>query len=239
MDDRLKELLSRGRELYEKRDFHNAEPVLEQVAAEATRFADVFDMLGVIAHARGDHATAEERFRKAVDINPGYTDALLNLAVTLNDRRKYDEARAIFEQLGNATSRRDNDIEPFARGKIANMHADLGQAYADLGRLPDAIEQLEKAVALCPTFADLRTKLGIFYRDAGRLSDARDSLRSAVRENPRYVRAHVLLGSTLLAMGDKDAARASWNEALAVDPGNARATSFLRMLDQALGHAAG
>ena len=232
MDERLKQLLAEGRELYEKRDFRAAEPVLEQVAAAGSRFADVFDMLGVIAHQRGDVIAAEERFRRAVTINPNYTEALLNLAITLNDRQKYDEAREVFERLSRKTPRGEQDIEPFARGKLANMHADLAQAYADTSMPDEAIEQLEKAVRLCPSFADLRTRLGVLYRDAGRLEDARRELFTAVQANPKYARAHVLLGSTLLALGDKEGARASWNEALVIEPDNPRASSFLAMLDE-------
>jgi Tfp pilus assembly protein PilF len=177
MDDTLKELLSKGRDLYEKRDFRAAEPILEQVAATGSRFADVYDMLGVIAHSRGDLASAEERFRKAVSINPNYTEAMLNLGITLNDRRRYDEAREIFERLSGKVPHKDSEIEPFARGKLANMHADLAQAYADMGMPDEAAEQLQKAVKLCPTFADLRTKLGIIYR-ARRRSSRRPSRRT-------------------------------------------------------------
>jgi tetratricopeptide (TPR) repeat protein len=232
MDERLKQLLAEGRELYEKRDFRAAEPILEQVATAGTKFADVFDMLGVIAHQRGDVIAAEERFRRAVAINPNYTEALLNLAITLNDRRKYDEAREVFERLSRKTPRGDLDIEPFARGKLANLHADLAEAYGDLGMPYEAIEQLEKSVKLCPGFADLRTRLGVLYRDLGRLEDAKAELTAAVHANPKYARAHVLLGSTLLALGDKEAARGSWNEALVIEPDNPRAASFLKMLDE-------
>ncbi len=232
MDDRQKELLARGRELYEARDHYNAEPVLSELERSGTTFADVYDMLGVIAHQRGDLAMAEARFRKAVELNPGYTDALLNLAVTLNELRKYDEARQIFERLGNKTSTNDAVIESFARGKIANMHAELAQAYSDLGHLNEAIEQMEKAVRLCPSFADLRVKLAMFYRDAGRHEYARHELQAAVDANPKFVRAHILLGATQLTLGDKAAARTSWEEALSIEPESVRASSYLKMLDE-------
>lgn len=231
MDDQ-KELLARGRELYEARDHSNAEPVLAQLGQAGTTSADVYDMLGVIAHQRGDLAMAEARFRKAVELNPGYTDALLNLAVTLNELRKYDEARQIFERLGKKTSTNDAVIETFARGKIANMHAELAQAYADLGHLNEAIEQMEKAVRLCPSFSDLRVKLAMFYRDAGRHEYARLELQAAVDASPRFVRAHILLGATQLALGDKSSARQSWEEALSIEPESVRAASYLKMLDE-------
>ena len=58
MDEHLKQLLSLGREHYQVRDFERAESVLRQVVAETDRFADVHDMLGVIAHSRGNFEAA-------------------------------------------------------------------------------------------------------------------------------------------------------------------------------------
>ncbi len=55
-----------------------------------------YDMLGVIAHSRGDFAHAEQHFEKAVGLNPNYTEAQLNLMVTYNDLGKYDSAREIY-----------------------------------------------------------------------------------------------------------------------------------------------
>ncbi len=70
MDERVKDLLNRGREHYRKREFDKAEPLLVTVAATCTSFADVHNMLGVIAHDRGAFLEAEqhfERFRQSVE----------------------------------------------------------------------------------------------------------------------------------------------------------------------------
>ncbi len=234
MDEPTKELLERGRELYRKGDYKGAEATLDQVVAQGTVFADVYDMLGVIAHSRGDLRAAETRFRQALAQNPSYTDALLNLAVTLNDQHKYDEARDIWKRLSQKTPTNDKIIESFARGKIANMHAELAQAYSDVGQIDEAIEQLEKAVRLGPSFADLRYRLGILYRDAGRLDEGRRTLEAAIAANPKHLRAHITLGSTCLSLGDKEAAREAWTEALALGPeerDRARIESYLAILD--------
>lgn len=234
MDESTKELLERGRELYRKGDYKNAELALDQVVAQGTVFADVYDMLGVIAHSRGDLRAAETRFRQALAQNPSYTDALLNLAVTLNDQRKYDEARDIWKRLSSKTPTNDKVIESFARGKIANMHAELAQAYSDVGQIDEAIEQLEKAVRLGPSFADLRYRLGILYRDATRLEEARRTFEAAISANPKHLRSYISLGSTCLALGDKQAAREAWNDALGLGPeerDKARIQSYLAILD--------
>lgn len=230
MDDRLKQLLILGREHYERREFDRAEHVLRQVLEKTDRYADVYNMLAVILHDKGDFVAAEQFFERAVELNPNYTEALLNLAVTYNDLGKYDAARQVYARI-RKEDRGGVVLDPFARGKIANMHADLAQAYADAGCPTEAIRELEKAVELCPTFADLHTKLGTLYRDTGNLALAREHYQAACDANPTYAAPRVLLGVTLLSLGLSDQAIAAWREALALDPENKNAKMYLRMVE--------
>jgi tetratricopeptide (TPR) repeat protein len=231
MDERLKQLLVLGREHYERREYDRAERVLRQVLDLTDRYADVYNMLAVICHDRGDFTGAEGYFERAVELNPNYTEALLNLAVTYNDLGKYEAARKIYARLRGAGRGQEGDLDPFVRGKLANMHAELAQAYADANCRGEAIEQLKKAVDLCPAFADLQTKLGTLYRDDGNLASARRCYEAARAANPRFVSARVLLGVTLFSMGEVDEAEAEWNEALAIEPENRSAKMYLRMVE--------
>jgi tetratricopeptide (TPR) repeat protein len=230
MDERLKQLLILGREHYAKREFDKAEPMLREVLEHTDRFADVHDMLGVIAHSRGNFIAAERHFERALAINPSYTEAALNLAVTYNDRGKYEAAREVYARIKGRPSGTMDGLDPFARGKLANMHADIGQAYADAGLPREAITEYEKAVSLCPHFADLRTKLGTLLRQVNELSHARDEYEKAVEARPSYVPARVLLGVTLLSMGQLDAAEEQWKKALEIDKESTSAKMYLRML---------
>ena len=231
MDERLKQLLVLGREHYDRREYERAEHVLRQVLELTDRYADVFNMLAVICHDRGDFSAAERFFERAVELNPNYTEALLNLAVTYNDLGKYEAARRVYARVRGNGEGESGGLDAFARGKIANMHADLAQAYADAGCRAEAIEQLRKAVDLCPTFADLQTKLGTLYRDDNNLALARRCYEAARDANPRYTPARVLLGVTLLSLGAIDEATAEWREALAIEPENRSAKMYLRMVE--------
>ncbi len=227
MDDHLKQLLLLGREHYQNREFDKAEYLLKQVVAQTDRFADVFDMLGVVAHSRGDFAQAERHFLKAVELNPNYTEAQLNLMVTYNDLGKYEAAREIYgriRQRGNSSGG-----DPFARGKIANMHADVSRAYRDAGMVPEAIGELERAVALCPHFADLRTDLALLYRDAGRTERAREQLELAKAGNPAYSQARVLLGVMMLTGGELEPAAREFEAVLSQDADNKSAQMYLKI----------
>ena len=122
-------------------------------------------------------------------------------------------------------------MDSFARGKIANMHADLAQAYADAGCRAEAIEQLKKAVDLCPTYADLQTKLGTLYRDDNNLVAARRCYEAARTQNPKFVPARVLLGVTLLSLGEIEDAASEWRDVLEIEPENRSARMYLRMVE--------
>jgi Flp pilus assembly protein TadD len=220
MDDSTKQQLLLGRERFGRGEYEQAELALREVIAKEDRFADVHDMLGIIAHARSNYVAAEHHFERALALNPHYTEAALNLAVTYNDRGKYEAAREVYQKLRAQPAHGSLDIEPFARGKIANMHAELGDAYLD-----------EKAVALCPDFADLRTRLGAILRDHGDLPKSQTHLEEAIRARPTYVPAHLHLGATLLALGNRAGAEAHWKRVLELEPDNSRARMYMRTLE--------
>lgn len=230
MDERLKQLLVLGREHYERREYDRADRVLRQVLEITDRYPDVLNMLAVISHDRGDFAAAEQFFERAVELNPNYTEALLNLAVTYNDLGKYEAARQLYAKIRGASGP-EGSLDPIARSRIANMHADLAQAYSDAGCKAEAIEQLKKGVELCPTYADLQTKLGSLYRDDGNLALAREHYEAARGANGRYVPARVLLGVTLLSLGEVEAAEAEWRAVLSIEPENRAAKMYLRMVE--------
>src|SRR5687767_1416498 len=108
MDDHLKQLLLLGREHYQNREYDKAEYLLRQVIDKTDQYADVHHMLGVITHSRGDFGEAERHFERAVELNPNYTEAQLNLMVTYNDLGKYEEARELYAKMrhrGEGTGR--------------------------------------------------------------------------------------------------------------------------------------
>ena len=229
MDDHLKQQLLLGREHFNQREYDKARQLLSQVVARADNFADVHHMLGVIAHAEGELVEAQVHFERAVEINPNYTEAQLNLIVTYNELGRYDAARQVYATVRAGDAGTGAMLDPFALGRIANMHANTSQAYEDAGMLVEAIAELEKAVALCPGFSDLRTRLGILYRDSGNRRRAGEQFRKAVEANSKYVHARIMLGVLLLSSGDREQACKEFEEVLAIDPANRSAKTYLRI----------
>ena len=231
MDERLKQLLTKGREHYEKKEFELAEPYLREVVEALPDFADVQNMLGVIYHHQGRYEQSQKAFEQALEINPRYTEAALNLAVTYNELGKYDESMEL--QAGafaSATCCGEEGVDPFALGKIANMHAQTAAAYEDLRLYEAAAREYREALELCSDFADLRTRLGHVLRETGDLEGATEQYRLAKKSKPSYVPARVYLGIALFAQGKRQEALAEWEGALSLDPDNRLAGTSLAMV---------
>ncbi len=233
MDERIKQWIAQGREHYDKREFDQAEQLFVKVLSYSNRFADVHNMMGVIHHDRGRLTAARESFERALALNPRYTEAALNLVVTYNDLKLYEEAQKIYRDMVDLTGGPQN-VEPFAQGKIANLHAEVAQAYLDVGLLSESVQELRKAINLCPHFADLRLKLANVYRQWGEPVAARLELEEAVKVKPGYIPARIALGVVLLILGHTEEAIEQWQEVIKLDPENKSAKMYLRMANNPL-----
>lgn len=231
MDERTKQLIALGREHYEKRELERAEHYLKQALERGVGYADIHNMLGVIRHDRGQLEEAQAAFEKALGVNPNYTEAALNLAITYNDLGRYDEAKRVYDAAISRGSESPGRLDPFVKGKIANLHAEVAQAYVDADLTSEAMHELRKAVLLCPSFSDLRLRLANLYKQQGDLHAARFELEEALEHRPSYVPARVALGVTLLALGEVASAIEQWKTVLVQEPENRSAAMYLRMAE--------
>lgn len=230
IDETLRQLLTLGKEHYLKRDFPSARSYLEQVTERSQSFADVYNMLGVIYHDAGQFSKAQSSFEKALSLNPRYTEAALNLAVLYNDLGKYAEAKATYNKALGEVGHEPGELDPFVAGKIANMHADVADAYRSAGQLSRAVEQYRAALELKSDYGDIRAKLAMALRENGQLQEAAAELRKALEDRPHYIPARVQLGVCLYSMGKIEEAVQEWNEVLNRDPGNASASMYIKLV---------
>jgi Tfp pilus assembly protein PilF len=201
-------------------------PLLEAVARD-TDYANVYHMLGVIASQRGASGRAIELFRRALAVNPRYSEAQLNLAITLAETGAFEQAA---EEIGRVRARESVEAGrpgAAARGALANAHADLARQYHALGMYTDAVEEYDKAIRLCPDFADLHLARAVSCRELGDTATAATAVTRALELNPQYVEAHVTRGCLYQRAGQAAAAIASWQRALALDPGHKLARVYL------------
>ncbi len=231
MSESYKHHLALGRELYQREDFRGSEAQLRMVLAVRDDLPDVHHMLGVIHHDRRDLDEARLCFERALLLNPDYTEAALNLSIVCNELGAYTAAREVVGSISER-ARHGQRIDPYARGKIANLHGDVARAYEELGMWSEAIEEYRRGLNLCPDYSDLRTRLAMCLRSDGDVDEARKELEIAVTINPQFVPARVALGVMYMTQGRHDEAALAWRECLKIDPTHRPARVYLRLLDE-------
>lgn len=232
MEAQTKRDLALGREHYEAGEYAEAEAPLRRVLEAHDGFADLHNMVGVIAYQRGEAESAAASFKRALEINPKYNEAALNYSVALNELGRYDEAREVytrFTQSREAQPAGTDELDDYVRGKIANLHAKVAEAYVSCGLYEPAIRELRAALDLCPTFADLRVRLAVALRDAGLRDEALTELLAVREARPNYPDGRTQLGLTYWALGQKTEARDEWEKVLLLDANNRAVKAYLSM----------
>ena len=192
-------------------------------------FADIFNKLGFIFQWRGEFHQAIEHFQKALALNPNYTEAALNLAVTYNEIGLYEEAVQSFAKAASSATVKPKALDAHTRGKLANEHARLGDQYQSLCLYDEALREYRKALSLRPNFVDILTKSAITLRDKGELDEAIQVFMQAKEIHPRYADAIIHLGITYYMKGFFNLAKSEWETLKDVSPQNHSALLYLHL----------
>lgn len=227
---KLEELYDQGMTAFDKRDYETAEQFFMKILSMNPNFADIQNKMGIIYNQTNRLDLAVKAFEKALATNPGYTEAALNLAITYSDLGRYEKSREVFEHAARFSRTEPQAMDPFVRGKLANEHLCVGNLYAELGLLDDAMDEYRKALRLSPNFVDVLTRYGIALRDKGRHDEAIKEFSKAKEINPQYIPARLHLGITYYSGGFYGLAEEEWRAALRIDPDNTALKTYLNFV---------
>jgi len=241
MPQKLSELYEQGIEAFKKKEYGVAELAFSELLSRKPGFADIQNKLGIIYNQTNRLELAVTSFVKALELNPRYTEASLNLAVTYGDLGHYEQAREVFEKAAHFTDKNTGTpadkskkmasaIDPFVKGKLADEHFRVGNLYYEMGLFDEAIEEYRKALRLAPTFADIITRLGITLRDQGKHNESIKEFKLAIENNPNFIPARLHLGITYYSQGFYGLAEEEWRRALTIDPNSAAIKTYLNFL---------
>ncbi len=230
MEEHLSELQAEANKLFEEGKYFEAEPLLKDIVKIRPEYADVHNKLGFIAHLRGDLKKAVEHFETALKINPFYTEAALNLAVTYNEMGEFDKAKNVITKAAQSVHPSQPELDKFAAGKLANEHLKLGNLYLDFAMVDEAIEEYKKGLKLAPNFPDLHTRLGMALRTKGNFEEAIVHFQKAKEVNPKYGPAWIQLGITYYMKGLVGLAVEEWQKALEINPDLKEAEAYLSFI---------
>lgn len=219
-----------GKKFFEEKKYDTALQYLEKVTGERNNYADVYNMLGLIYYNYSRFEDAIKSFKRALEINPSYTEASLNLSVVFNELGMFEKSSEIYAMAKETRKGTHSYLDPYVKGKLANMHAGLGTIYKDLGFYVQAVEEYKKALELRPDFVDLKTALGSVYRDMLDYNGAIRELEDAVKINPGYLPSRIQLGLTYYAMGQHEKAKTEWLKVLRQQPDDKMAQMYMNLL---------
>ena len=221
-------MLSSAREFFKENKYNLAEPILNQLILKNAKSPEVFHMLGTIYYDQGKFNKAIRAFRRALELEPTYTDASVGLSIILNDLGKYEEGRKVFDDARELLAKQAATDDPYINEKFSIKHDELGEMYSQHQRYKEALEQYYKALALSNRKPELTMKIVECFLRLEQPEKALKELRGLIKEYPGFLSARVRLGKVLYDGGDVEGAIEQWEAATQRDPNHGEAQRLLR-----------
>jgi tetratricopeptide (TPR) repeat protein len=212
--------------------------LLWEAAGLSPRDAEIQNHLGEALERLGALDAAADAYQQAIAARPGFRKATNNLVLVLAKAGRgpdaIQRARALVASapgdpdalftLGLALSEQDvtEAITTFQRVlSVAPRHAlaryNLALALRRVDRLPEAIAELDRAIAI-EARSQPYYQLGVIYLHQGDLTRAANALRDAIRLDDRYADAYSALGAVLTAQSDWAGAASALRQAIVLRP---------------------
>jgi tetratricopeptide (TPR) repeat protein len=227
------QMLGEAKERFAAQDYFGAIHLLQELIETRRAFADAHHLLGVSFQLVGQPDRALAALDQALSLNPRYVEALVHRALVLDALGRSVEATETLQRARDLGREVRQGIPAAHAAKLANLHAGLGEAYAETGAQEQAVEQYRRALELGPTFHDLRYRLARLLLESGRSREAREELERVVEARPKFYDAWATLGLAAYVSGDPEAARTVWTELRRERPDDPKVRAYLGMLDRA------
>lgn len=150
--------------------------------------------LGAVSFVLRDIEGAERAYLRAVELNPRFADALVNLGTVYHDRGRNTGGRQGRELLGKSVEYYRRALQELPNH--ADAWANMGLAYYDMGDLPGARRAYDRALFLNPRNERLMNNFGNYFIALAQQSqgverqrsliEARTYFQKALRLNPAY-----------------------------------------------------
>jgi Flp pilus assembly protein TadD len=157
-------------------------------------------------------------YRRALELDPSYVNAMTQLAVMALNHQNYDECKKLIEE--------SLKTEP----RNPALQKNMGAFYVRTGHPDLAIQRFEEALKLDPAYADAHHELAWIALQQDQPEAAARELEAVVRTTPWDAQARYELGDTLARLGRKQDARRELERAVWIMPNLAQARARLQTL---------
>jgi Flp pilus assembly protein TadD len=121
--------------------------------------------------------------------------------------------------FANEFSLWSDTLQVSPRSMIA--HNNLGNVFAQRGRVDEAMVQYQEALAINPAYAVTHYNLGVAFMQKGRVDEAIAQYQEALKIDPEDAESHCNLGVSFMQKGRVDEAITQYRKALEINPYNA------------------
>lgn len=219
-----------------------SEAELRRMAQRHTRNLEAYETFqrgqsALLVRQKAENETAREMFRRAIALDAAFARAYAGLALTYAADHRYqwtaDGAAALDRAFELArTAYQINPDVPETYWVLAFVHVERRQHE-------QALQHLETAVRLYPSFADGYALMGGVNTYVGRPADTVRLLRAAMRLNPQGGYLYFQnLGRAYFFLGDLEQARVNLEQALLRNPVNLETLVYMAALHVAAGDRA-
>ncbi len=180
--------------------------------------SNAWNNLGLIATRSGQIETAIGYFKSALNDNPKYTIALLNLGNAYRQQKRWDDARQTLEQLLKLSPE-----DPEANYSLAMV-------FAQTDSSEKAYDYLQRALKYRPGYPEALNNLGILYLRTRRRNEAVATFEECIRVAPLFNQAYLNLARIYVLEGDSSKARSLLSDLLKKSPSDALAQRALEQI---------
>jgi len=217
-----------------------AKVLCAQVLKRAPNLVYANHAWGLIAMHKNDYVTAEAALRKAVAADPKNSEYVANLATSVLNQDRIDDAIALYEEaiqlnsenkdarigLANALHEKNDPNasiayfedavkrNPDAPGPLSH----LGKALIDAKQYKEAVSVLFKSLQLQINFAPAHTNLGIAFQEMDMLKDALECHKTALLLDPTDIYAQNKIADTYIKQKEYDKANEHYRRVLELAP---------------------
>ena len=202
------DFLMQAQDAEQRGDYRAAVDFLDKASRRRPNDADLLRRAARLLVFIGQPEKAEQRARKALEIDPNHLAAKAVLCLAIDWQKRAKEA----VDLCNAVVA--------ANPKYADGFAYLAEAQADDGDFASAKSSAETAVDLEPQNADAMRALGYAYDAFGRYDDALYHYQRALERDPNMPHVMNAIGRIYLIQGNSDSAIKTFQRVIEMDPGN-------------------
>ncbi len=144
-------------------ELDRAQTALAGAIERAANYADLHHQMGLVLRAQGRTEDALAAFRRALELNPAYLAARLDVASSLFDLGRWGEACEVYQHVLHGGLR------------SSDIYLRLGEAEENLEHQDEAETAYREALRLNPGEATAHYHLGRLYRDSGDSGRAREA----------------------------------------------------------------